>query len=117
MIQSTHLTYCKPLVLLIIISIEKRLNYLFDLEHPKSKASFISHPNSKLSWVSTRFMNLCKKKKKLFLSKCDFMTLIENNYGLNNKSDDENDCSDNEFYKILSETHISKEKILLKTLI
>lgn len=50
-------------------------------------------------------MNLCKK---LFVSECNYMSLIENNFCSNNKSDDENDCSDNEFYKILSENTFFK---------
>ncbi|KAL5245976.1 hypothetical protein ACI65C_013384 [Semiaphis heraclei] len=37
LIQLTHLIYCKKLAHLLIVSLEKRFIYLFDLEHPKSK--------------------------------------------------------------------------------
>lgn len=54
LIQATHLVYCKPLAFSIVLSLEKRFNYLFDLELSKSKPfilSAISLPKFKLGWV------------------------------------------------------------------
>jgi len=68
LIQFTHLVYCKQLVHLLIVSLEKRFTYLFDLEHSKSKAfilASISQPRFKLGCAPVRFLNLCKK---LFIS-------------------------------------------------
>jgi len=62
LIQATHLFYCKPLAFSIDLSLEKRFNYLFDLEFSKSKPfilSAISLPKFKLGWVPT-FRNVQK---------------------------------------------------------
>ncbi|KAL5233890.1 hypothetical protein ACI65C_001300 [Semiaphis heraclei] len=50
LIQSTHLIYCKPLSLCLIVSLEKRFDYLFNLSSPKSKdfiLAAMSHPKFK----------------------------------------------------------------------
>lgn len=103
LVQATHLQYCRPLSLLIIVSLEKRFDYIFKLETPKSRIfilASISHPNFKLNWVPVRYTNLCKK---LFISECDKINTVEKNS--QNVSDDEHDvASDNEFYEILTRT-------------
>jgi hypothetical protein len=103
LIQFTHLVYCKRLAHLLIVSLEKRFSYLFDLENSKSKAfilASISHPKFKLSWAPVRYLSLCKK---LFISECDILNSIEiTSSGTNNSGDDETDGSDSEFYQILN---------------
>ncbi|XP_060846553.1 uncharacterized protein LOC132926230 [Rhopalosiphum padi] len=50
LIQSTHLIYCKPLSLCLIVSLEKRFDYLFNLSSSKSKdfiLAAMSHPKFK----------------------------------------------------------------------
>jgi len=77
LIQATHLQYCRPLSLLIIVSLEKRFDYIFKLETPKSRTfilASISHPNFKLNWVPVRYTNLCKK---LFISECDKINTVQ----------------------------------------
>lgn len=101
LIQATHLVYCKPLAFSIVLSLEKRFNYLFDLELSKSKPfilSAISLPKFKLGWVPARHLEICKK---LFLSECNLLNITENNFDMSNESDD-SECSDHEFYDILS---------------
>lgn len=102
LIQSTHLVYCKPLAFSIVRNLEKRFHYLFDLELPKSKPfvlSAISLPKFKLSWVvPVRHLEMSKI---LFLSECNLLNITENNFDVSNESDD-NECSDHEFYDILS---------------
>lgn len=102
LIQLTHLIYCKQLAHLLIVSLEKRFSYLFDLEHPKSKAfilASISHPKFKLSWAPVRYLSLCKK---VFISECNVLNSIESTTSGANNSDDETDGSDSEFYQILN---------------
>lgn len=88
---------------LLIVSLEKRFNYLFDLGLPKSKAfilASISHPKIKLSWAPVRYLSLCKK---LFISECDLLNSIESTtYGADNTDNDETDGSDGEFYQIIN---------------
>lgn len=109
LIQFTHLLYCKKLAHLLIVSLEKRFTYVFDLEHPKSKAfilASISHPKFKLSWAPVRYLSLCKK---LFISECDVLNSIESTTSGANNSDDETDGSDSEFYQILNENTCFEE--------
>lgn len=97
LIQSTHLIYCKPLALSIIFNLEKRFNYLFDLELSKSKPfilSAISLPKFKLSWIPVRYLHMCKK---LFIAECNSLYLIENNSEINNDSEESSD----DFFQIL----------------
>ncbi|KAL5245981.1 hypothetical protein ACI65C_013389 [Semiaphis heraclei] len=94
LIQSTHLIYCKPLSLCLIVSLEKRFDYLFNLSSPKSKdfiLAAMSHPKFKCSWIPVRFVDLCKQ---LFINECKLM---------NSNSDfteyvSSSDNSDTEFY-------------------
>lgn len=58
LVSSTHLLYCRPLALLIIQSIEKRFDYIFNLEHIKSKPFIlvtVSHLKFKLSGIPARY--------------------------------------------------------------
>lgn len=95
--QSEQFTYCKPLSLTIINSLEKRFNFLFYLNDPKSKdfiIASISHPKFKLDWVPVRYKDLCKK---IFIEECNSMstlTIIQPD-----SANEESDCtSDKEFY-------------------
>lgn len=93
--------YCKPLTFSILTNLEKRFDYIFDLELPKSKPfilSAISLPKFKLSWVPNRFVAMCKQ---LFITECNLLNFNENN------SDDDSDNdqnSDHEFFQIFSGT-------------
>lgn len=100
LIQLTHLVYCKPLAISIVLSLEKRFNFIFDLELTKSKPfilSAISHPKFKLSWVPARFVVMCRK---LFITECNLLNSVENSVDDNGSEKDEN--SDQDFFQILS---------------
>jgi len=74
---------------------------LFDLELSKSKPfilSAISLPKFKLGWVPARHLEMCKK---LFLSECNLLNITEHNFDTSNESD-VSECSDHEFYDIIS---------------
>ncbi|CAI6346004.1 unnamed protein product [Macrosiphum euphorbiae] len=97
LLNSTSSVYCKPLSLLIVQSLEKRFQFVFDLEHLKSKPyilSSISHPKFKLNCIPLKFMSVCKK---LFLSECNSLNLSSNNLDSNVEPVD-NDGGD--FYNI-----------------
>lgn len=76
LVQSEKLTYCKPLSLTIINSLDKRFNFIYDLGHSKSKSfilASISHPKFKMGWVPIRYNNLCKK---IFVNECNLMSTV-----------------------------------------
>jgi len=63
LIQSNQLTYCKPLSLAIVTSLEKRFSFLYNLSERKSKSfilASISHPKFKMDWVPVRYRDLCR---------------------------------------------------------
>lgn len=90
--------YSKPLNLCLINSLEKRFDYLFNLNAPKSKdfiRASMSHPKFKSSWVPVTYKDLCKQ---LFLNECK---LINSNSDLTERvssSDNSDSKSDNDFY-------------------
>jgi len=103
LLNLTSLVYCKPLSLLIVMSLEKRFPFIFDLEHVKSKAyilSSISHPKFKLNCIPVRFMSVCKK---IFLSECN---LSINNFDSNSEGmETVNNDDDDDFYNIFNENN------------
>lgn len=96
LIQSNQLTYCKPLSLAIVSSLEKRFSFLYNLNEPKSKSfiiASISHPKFKMDWVPVRYKDLCKK---VFNDECNLMSsLVTTN---SDSADDSDNMSDKEFY-------------------
>jgi len=59
LIQASNIKYCKPLASALIISFEKRFNYIYDLSNAKSKhyiIASINHPKFKMKLVPTRYM-------------------------------------------------------------
>lgn len=102
LIQQTNLTYCRCLALSIIKSLEKRFNFIFDLENIKSKPyiiASISHPKFKLSWVPARYLSVCKN---IFLSECNSMNSVTNSDSRENENDSAD--SDEEFYGVLTQS-------------
>jgi len=98
LIQSTHLIYCKPLSLCLIVSLEKRFDYLFNLSSPKSKdfiLAAMSHPKFKSSWIPVRFVDLCKQ---LFINECKLMNSNSDFTEYVSSSDNSDSNSDTEFY-------------------
>ncbi|XP_022169832.1 uncharacterized protein LOC111033420 [Myzus persicae] len=99
LIQSTHLIYCKPLSLCLIVSLEKRFDYLFNLSSPKSKdfiLAAMSHPKFKSSWIPVRYVDLCKQ---LFINECKLMNSNSDFTEYVSSSDNSDSNSDTEFYR------------------
>ena len=100
LIQSRNVKYCKPLASALIISLEKRFNYIYDLSNAKSKnyiIASISHPKFKIKWVPTRYISLCKA---LFLNECN--TFKDQNSVPRSSSNNEDSDASDDFYNNLS---------------
>ena len=69
--KQNNLTYCTPLKIVLLDSINRRFGNIMDLNDPKSKPFFnatISHPKFKLKWLTnTEHRELAKK---IFLEEC-----------------------------------------------
>lgn len=90
--------YCKPLSLCLIVSLEKRFDYLFNLSSPKSKdfiLAAMSHPKFKSSWIPVRYVDLCKQ---LFINECKLMNSNSDFTEYVSSSDNSDSNSDTEFY-------------------
>lgn len=99
LLNQSHLTYCKPLSLSIIIGLEKRYSFIFDLNDPKSKPYIlfsVTLPKFKLSLVPSQFSDICKK---LFLLECNEVSSVMNTES--GPSTTDNDSGD-EFYTPIS---------------
>ncbi|XP_050064795.1 uncharacterized protein LOC114119892 [Aphis gossypii] len=93
--------YCKPLSLCIIQNLEKRFDYLFNLDSSKSKAfiiASISHPKFKMNWVPIRYRSFCRN---LFVNECNTLSAVINSSPNSGSSSEENDESDDEFFNNL----------------
>lgn len=105
-INFSNLVHCKPLSLIIIKSLERRFEYIFDLTNHKSKSFILasmSHPKFKNNWVPARFAETCKQ---LFINECISLSVST---CLNSDSDysdfnPESDGSDQEFFNDLLST-------------
>jgi len=108
LIQMNDLVHCRPLCFNIISSLEKRFDYILDLKKVKSKSfilSAISHPKFKLSWVPDRYKSYCKQ---IFIDECNSIK-TDKDAALNTNENIDSDCSDQEFFQILSENCLDVE--------
>ncbi|KAL5239092.1 hypothetical protein ACI65C_006502 [Semiaphis heraclei] len=108
LIQFNQLTYCKPLSLAIVTSLEKRFSFLYNLREPKSKSfiiASISHPKFKMDWVPVRYRDLCKK---MFIDECNLMSSLITTTN-SDSADDSDNMSDKEFYNIIALINDLKE--------
>ncbi|XP_060871381.1 uncharacterized protein LOC132945627 [Metopolophium dirhodum] len=109
LLKSTNRVYCKPLSLCIIQNLEKRFDYLFNLNSSKSKAfiiASISHPKFKMNWVPIRYKNLCRN---LFVSECNTLSaVISSTPNSGSSSEENNESDDDNFYNNLLENCIDE---------